>query len=225
RDWWASPGGPPPAAAHEPAALEHANADARTRAASEPGRITRDVERQPMQAAQRSRYGQRKLRSGAEPGMGRNDLVDPHIVSASKTERAPHRLDVAHDPFPFGAGPPHLRRGPNGYARLGAFDGEADAAEASAESAVEIQKAEMQPCRSSHGDIGRQWSRTQPFSPEVFSQTGFFEPGDGNKLRHLARVGNLRRNPAHVISRMARHDRTQQRSHLLGCRSQRATPA
>src|SRR5262249_13235167 len=166
------PRGSAPAVDHETAALEYTDADPRTRAASQPNRIARDVEGQAMQAAQRSRYRERKLRPGAEPGMGRDDFVDPHIVGASKTERAPHRLDVTPDPFPFGAGHPHLRRRANGYARLRAVDGQADAAEAPAESAVEIQKAEMQPCRSSHGDIGRQWSRTQPFSPEAFSQTG-----------------------------------------------------
>src|SRR5262245_10599502 len=34
----------------------------------------------------------------------------------------------------------------------------------------------MQPCRNLHGDIGEQWGRAQPFSPEIFSNPVFPNP-------------------------------------------------
>src|SRR5262245_13531990 len=159
-----------PAVDDEAALLEQADADARTRAASEPDGVVADVEGQSMETAQARRHGQRKLRARSETDMGRNHFIDRRVILAAQIETAAHRYDVGPDPLLLGAGHAHLRRRADRYAGAPAADSQADAAEATPEPAVEIQKAEMQPRRNSHGHHRGGSGTTQAFSPEIFPQ-------------------------------------------------------
>src|SRR5262245_3223547 len=111
--------------------------------------------------------------------MGRNHFIDRRVILAAQIESAPHRFDMDPDPLVLGTGHAHLRRRADGYAGAPAADGQADAAEASPEPAVEIQKAEMQPRRNSHGDLRGGRGTTQAFSPEIFPQPGFSNRNTG----------------------------------------------
>src|SRR5262249_38266352 len=118
---------------------------------------------------------ERELRAGAEPGVGRNGVEDLHPIGAGETELAPHRLDMTCDAI-------DLRPGDLG--RRGAFDRDAglqianrdaDAAEAAAEPAVEIEKAEVQSRRDGDrhpGQVPRS-NHLQASAPEVYIQRGF----------------------------------------------------
>ena len=92
--------------------------------------------------------------------------------------RARRIVSIASDPLMLGTGHAQLRRGADGYAGAPTADSQADAAEATPEPAVEIQKAEMQPRRNrtvTFAGAGAPLKRSLP----RFSATGFFEPNTG----------------------------------------------
>src|SRR5262249_921207 len=99
--------------------------------------------------------------------------------TAAQIESAPHRFDVAPDALMLGTCHANLRRRADGYACAPTADGQADAAEATPEPTVEIQKAEMQPRRNSHGHFRGGRATTQAFSPEIFPQPGFSNRNTG----------------------------------------------
>jgi 4a-hydroxytetrahydrobiopterin dehydratase len=84
-----------------------------------------------------------------------------------------HGFEVASDPFALGTRHLHLRGRADRYAGAEPADGQADATEPTAEAAIEIQKAEMQPCRNCNGNVRGGRGAVQPLSPEIFPQPGF----------------------------------------------------
>src|SRR5262249_41432158 len=132
----------------QPAMLEQSYADARARAAIEADRIRRDVERLSAQTAHAGRDGERELRAGSQPGVGRNcvEHVDP--IGALEAQVAPHHLEMAFDAIAFRPGDPVGWRIFDCDARLEIADRNAHAAETTAKLAGEVEEAEMQSRRN-----------------------------------------------------------------------------
>src|SRR6476659_2375074 len=126
-----------------------------------------------MQAAHAGCDGERDLRPRTETGMGRNGLVDLHLIGSVDIEDTLHGFEVASDPFALGTRHLHLRGRADRDAGAEPADGEADATEPTAEAAIEIQKAEMQPCRNCNSNVRGGRGAVQPLSPEIFPQPGF----------------------------------------------------
>ena len=168
--------GSAPAVDHEPAVVKQPDADAGPRAAIEPDGIGRDIERKVVQSPHGGRDRERELRAGAEPGMRRNGFEDVHPMAAGEAEIALHRLEIAFDAIAFRPRDLRRRRAFDRDARLQIADRDADAAEATSEPAVQIEKAEVQSCRYGDRDARRvpRGSHLQASAPEVFMRRGFF---------------------------------------------------
>ena len=121
-----------------------------------------------------------------KPDVGRNDLLDRHVVGAIACRA--RAASSRHGRGP--ARPRDLSRASRGRADrdagLEAADRQTDAAEAAAQSTVEVQKAEMQSRRNCNGDASWAQGRGSTVLSGDFSATGFFETEYRNRLRHLA---------------------------------------
>jgi hypothetical protein len=100
--------------------------------------------------------------------MSGDDLLDSHVAGGLDVKSALHHLQIASDPLVFGTGHSQLRSRVESDAGLESVDREADASEPTAETPVEIQKAEMEPRRNRNGDARGGRGAVQPFSPEIF---------------------------------------------------------
>jgi 4a-hydroxytetrahydrobiopterin dehydratase len=134
-----------------------------------------------MQATQSGCHRKCDLRAGTEARMGRYNLLDCDGMVAAKTEIALHGNDMISHPISFGTRDLRARRCSDRDFGSWTADGEADAAEGAAQPSVEIQKAEMQPCRNDHGRtrLNRRRFAGQPSSPESFRSSGFSKRNSG----------------------------------------------
>src|SRR5690606_39225951 len=100
----------------------------------------------PAQPGGGGRDAESELRSGAEPDMFGDRVVQRQVQRPFETEERRHPREDAGGTFL------RLARlvkdaAPKRQARADAVDREPDAAEPPSEAAVEVEKAEMQPCR------------------------------------------------------------------------------
>src|SRR5262249_11421644 len=107
-------------------------------------------------------------------GMRRNRIEDLDPTCFVEIERAPHHIEMALDAIAFGTRDPRCRRPFDRDAGLEIADGDADAAEAAAECAVEIEEPEMQPRRN-----GDRHGRSAPRCGLVHASAPGFFPGAG----------------------------------------------
>jgi hypothetical protein len=108
-----------------------------------------------VQTTDRPRHCERELRARTKAGMGGNDFRDVHVVAAVKREKLRDGLIILPDPITLR--PRYARRSSSSDCKacLQFADGETDAAKASAEPSIEIEKAKMQPRRNGNHHLCR----------------------------------------------------------------------
>src|SRR5690348_6724243 len=163
-----------PAVDHESAVMEEPDPGAGARAAIEPDGVTRDVEWKSVQPPDRGRNREGELCAGAEPRVGRNGVEDVHPVAAREAELAPHQPEIAFDAIALRPSDLGRLRALDRDARLQVADRDADAAEAAAERAVKIEKAEVQSCRDGNRHLDRvpRSDHLQASAPRFLSGAG-----------------------------------------------------
>src|SRR5262249_46709798 len=147
-----------------------------------------------------------QMRAGAEPGMGRNRLDDLDPMSAGEAEIALHNVEIAGDAVALGPADLGRRCAFDGDAGRELADRDADAAEAAAEPAVEIEKAEVQARRNGDRHLDRvpRSDHLQASAPEVFIRRSLsiedaFAAKScerrvrGTRLRYRGEIGNRSR--------------------------------
>jgi len=123
--------------------MEQSDADTRPPTAAKMDRIPFNVERQVVQATHAGRHRQGELRTGAEAGMGRNNVEYIHGIAIIKRETLRHLFDVTQDALAFLPSYLIFRRVAERDSRAQIGDGKADAAETAAKPAVQVEETEM----------------------------------------------------------------------------------
>ena len=96
---------------------------------------------------QRCRERQRKLRAGSEPGVSWNGSVDRNGKARVDLRQAGELCQNLPGAFDLHTANAHLRSTSHADARLVRIDREPEAAEASAETAIHVEEAEVQTSR------------------------------------------------------------------------------
>ena len=182
----------------ESAVLEQADADAGAqprgragphrradRAAGRAGGAARPPPRARAACLSQGRHGREPASSSAQHRNRRRGRAKPlhqrrHSGARARLRPAHARLRRLTRPRCWCAGP---------------LIGEADAAEAPSEAAVEVEESEMQPRRNRNRDVcrGRSWAASTRVSP-YWSCDGFVETQSRTTLRHLDQIGNRSKN-------------------------------
>src|SRR5215467_1835799 len=108
--------------------------------------------------------------------MRRNGLDDVDPMAVRKAEIAPHHVEITRDAITLRSADLGRYRACDGDARCKLADRDADAAEAAAEPAVEIEKAEVQARRNGDRHLDRvpRSDHLQASAPEVYIRAAFF---------------------------------------------------
>ena len=109
-----------------------------------------------------------------EARVRRNRRIDRHMQRFVTAEMFLHHVCVTTCAFGIRAGRLAAQSAPHSHGRHEIADRKPDAAKAASQTAIQIEKPEMQPRRNSDGRARRSLHRlTQTRTPEVSSTTGF----------------------------------------------------
>src|SRR6266851_6803864 len=124
--------------------------------------------------------------------MGRHDIKYICRVTVAERKQAFHRLDMLRYTIAFRSRHFDLRRPADCNFRVQVAEGKTDAAEAAAETAIEVEEAEMNSRRNRHRGAHRHraFPAVQKRAPLGVRRGGFFQTKYRITLRHPGSDGN-----------------------------------